>query len=327
MKTNLNKLFIFFLFFSLVPCLFAAGKKDKEFRVAAKKGMAAAPFAYLCENNPKLGKDIQFTFSAYNDYDQVLSDLLQGTAMVGVLPVEVAAKVYLQDSGSIVALGVCGNGSLYVVSKNRAISSLSQLKGRTVAAFNPDTSVEYMFRHLLKKNDIAVDGTENGVKIDFSIAPANITSALISGSVEYALMTEPYVSVAEIKDSEIARNIDLQQEYAAFADGEPFPAFLLVANKKYLQENRDTVKAFVSAYKIATDWTVGKPLRAGVLLQKHDFGMIAPVASHAVPYASLTWTDAKPARHDIEAVLNVYMPFTSDNPEKKLPDELFYYVF
>ena len=166
MKKNLNKICALFLFFALVPCMFASGKKDKELRAVAKKGMQSVPFAYLCENKPKLGKGVQFTFAAYAEYEQVLSDIVQGKAALGVLPVAVATKVFEKDKDSIVALGVCGNGNLYVLSKDASVSSLSHLKGRSVTSCMKDTDVDYVLRYLLKKNDIPLNQAEDGIAID-----------------------------------------------------------------------------------------------------------------------------------------------------------------
>ncbi|MBQ7160063.1 MAG: ABC transporter substrate-binding protein [Treponema sp.] len=307
--------------------MFASGKKDKEFKVVAKSGAAVAPFAYLCENNPKLGKNIQFYFSVCNEYEEVLSALIQGDAPIGVLPVEAAAKVFAQVSTSIVALGVCGNGDLYVASKNSALTSLSHLKGKTVAGVSQGTAADYAVRYLLKKAGVPVGENDDSVHLDYSVAPADMTAALQKGTVQYAIMQEPYMTVAEIKGNDISRSIDFQKEYASFEDGASFPVFLLVANANFMVENKDLVQAFVNAYKKATDWTNAKPAQAAALVQKHNLGMIAPVVVRSIPYASYVWVDAKSAASDIERVLKICLDANADSIGGKLPDETFYYVF
>ena len=327
MKNNLNKICTLFLFFALVPCMFASGKKDKELKVAVKRGENAVPFAYLCENKPKLGKDIRFALSVCDDYSDVLAQMLGEGVPLGILPLEAAVKVFNRDAASLVALGVCENGNTFLLSKNAGLTALTQLKGKTVASCQEGSASDYVARYLLKKAGLSIGEGAEMIKIDYSLPLAGMTAALNAGDVHYAFMPEPYATVAEIKGRKIVRNIEFQKEYAAVESGEPFPAFLLVANAAYMEENKDCVKIFLDAYKKAVAWTVGKAPRAAVLAQKYELGMMAPVVANSIPHASYTWLFASEARKSIEAVLTICLDANPDSIGGKLPDETFYYVF
>lgn len=327
MKNNLNKICTLLLFFALVPCMFASGKKDKELKVAFKKGVNAVPFAYLCENKPKLGKDIQLALSACDEYEQVLTEVLGENGQLGILPVEAAAKAFNRSKGALIALGVSGTGNIYLLSKNAGLSGLSQLKGKTLFAFQEGSANDYVMLYLLKKAGLSVGKGEDSVSLDYSIPPAKMTAALNEGHADYAVMPEPYASVAEIKGQGIVRNIDFQKEYAGAETGDTFPVFLLVANAEYVKENQDYVKAFADAYKKAVAWTNAKAARAGVLVQKHELGMMAPVVTKSIPYASYTWIPAAEARKAVEKVLKICLDANPESAGGKLPEESFYYVF
>ncbi len=327
MKNNLNKICTFFLFFALVPCMFASGKKDKELKVAVKKGGDAVPFAYLCENKPKLGKDIQFTLSVCNDYEEVLAQVMDEDGQLGLLPLEAAAKTFTLAGGKVVMLGVCENGNVYLLSKNAGLSALTQLKGKTLAAVHEGSVSDSVIRYLLKKAGLSVGEGQDSVKLDYSIPASGMTAALHSGDALYALMPEPYATVAEIKGQGIVRNIDFQKEYAAVEDGAAFPAYVLVANAAYVELNGEYVRAFADAYKKAVSWTNGKAFRAAVLAQKYELGMMAPVVANSIPHASYTWLYAAEARNVVEAVLKICLDANPDSIGGRLPDETFYYVF
>ena len=82
---------------------------------------------------------------------------------------------------------------------NNYVKQLSDLNGKTVYVAGQGATPEYMFKYLLQKNDIEID-TRKGVTLDYSIPTAQIAAELISGKIKYAVVPEPFATVAIIAD-------------------------------------------------------------------------------------------------------------------------------
>ena len=314
--------------------IFAGGKKDNPapqeptqnavVHVATLNGPTSIPVAYLYEHAPDL-PHATAEFDVLASAQLELPKLIKGEVQIGVLPANAAAKVYTANNGALVALGVCGNGNVFLLTKDAAISSLADLRGKTVACAGQGATPEYVFRYLLQKAGVTVGDGAVDVHLDFSIANADIAAALLADKIQYALVPEPFASVAQLKGQNVLRAIDIQKVFAAQENGATYPLTLLVANAKYAAEHKDVVNAYIAAYKNAVAWTNAHPAQAGELVQKHTLGLLAPVVAHAIPQAAYVWVDALDARADIERLLHIYLSFASEAIGAKLPDSNFYY--
>ena len=130
----------------------------------------------------------QSGFQVVAGADVLLPKLLKGEVDVGILPPNVAAKVFSKNNGALLVGAVVGEGMLSLITKDGQVNSLADLKGKTVNVAGQGATPEYLFRYLLQANGIAVaaDGLEpdaDSVALDFSIPAAEIAAALLSGRI------------------------------------------------------------------------------------------------------------------------------------------------
>lgn len=166
--------------------------------------------------------------------------------------------------------------------------------------------------------------SENAVTLDFSIPNANIAAALISDKIEYALVPEPFATVAEIKSPDVKRVLDIQQLFA-HQNGGSYPMTLLVANAKFAKSNKSTVEKFIQAYKQAFEWTVKNPSHAGTLAEKNNLGLNAKIVEKAIPNAAFTWKNATDGKTEIESLLSIFLENAPESVGGKLPADDFYF--
>lgn len=320
-----------FAIFLALNCIFAitaAGKSEQpKLKIGVLNGPSGIPCAYLMQNKSSLekksGRTIEFDF--FSSAQLELPALLKGETQIGFLPPNAAAKVYNSSNGALIVLGVCGNGNLYLISKDSGYKSFSDLKGKTVACAGQGATPEYMFKYLLSKSGVETGDKEYQVNLDFSIPNASIAAAVLSGKAEYALVPEPFASVACMKDPSVKRIADLSKEFAAIENGASFPMTVLVANKKFVSENRKVLNAFLKEYKVALKWTLENPDAAGKLVEQNNFGLKAEVAANSIPNGAYVWKDAGDSKADIERLLNIFLDFAPESIGAKLPDQGFYY--
>lgn len=293
MKKNIFAILIFFM----ISCLSAQ-------TIAVLNGPSAIPCAYLMEENP------EYNYLSCASAQIALPKLIKGEADIGFLPPNLAAKVYTDNKGALLCLGICGNGNLFLITKNQDFTDLSQLEGKTIACAGQGATPEYVMNYILNKKGI------KDVTLDFSTPNAQIAAMVLSGKFEYALAPEPFASVAKEKDSAV-KLVSISKEFSAVTGGSDFPMTLLVVNKKYAENHKKEISKFINQYEKAVKRTVKSPSEAAELSEKHELGLKAAVAQKAIPNCAFTWIPAKKSKAEIEMLLKLF--------NQPLPDAGFYY--
>ncbi|MCM1320636.1 MAG: ABC transporter substrate-binding protein [Bacteroides sp.] len=329
--------------YAAVCCgIFAAGARDSEpqkavgtekeikphvIRAAVLNGPSGIGLSYLFEFKPAaFGCDVQMEVDASPDV--MLPKLLKGELDIGILPPNAAAKVY-NTTGAVVMGAVVGNGMLHLLAKNSDVPSLAALRGKTVYTAGQGATPEYVFRYLLAKSGIAENGGADGVSIDFSLPPAEIAAALAAGKISYALLPEPFATVAQMKSSDVKRALDIQKVFAELSGSEEdtaeYPMTLVVVRKEFAERYAQTVRLFLQSCAQSVALTNGNPSEAALLAEKHSLGLKAAVAEKSIPNAAFVYKDAGAARADVEKLLSVFLDFAPESIGGKLPDDAFYF--
>ena len=293
MKKIISFASIFICFFSFI---FAQ-------KIAVLNGPSSIPCAYLIEENP----EYEFLFCASAQI--ALPKLIKGEADIGFLPPNIAAKVYTENNQTLLCLGVCGNGNIYLITK-KDISDLSELEGKTVYCAGQGATPEYVMNYIISEKQI------KNVTLDFSIPNAQLAPLLISGKIDYAVVPEPFVSVALSSDSNV-KCVSVSKAFSEVSGGKDFPMTVLVVNKNYAQSHKDEIASFINIYKKAVNKTVTNPKEAAMFAEKNNLGLKAQIAEKAIPNCAFTWIDSKDVKEEIESLLKLF--------NQQLPDSGFYY--
>ena len=307
-----KKFFCLFIAFSIFPLVFA---QTPSVRLGILKGIACTPCAYLIENKAKLAVQ-NMAFKVFDSEQSELPALLKGEVDLGFLAPQNAAKVFSKGKGAVIFLGVVQNGNLFLLTSDESYSSLKDLQGKKVlsAGEKPDSLI---FKHLLSKKEIPLGQGENPVQLDFSIPPANIANALITKKADYAILTEPYATVALKNSKEIRRVENFQKIYNESEEWSSFPAMLLVARADFVRENRELVRRVTEVYKSALSWTNQNPAKAALLSERHGLYHSSEIVRSSIPSAALVWRESNTAKSDMEKYLTIL--------GKEIPGEDFYF--
>ncbi|ULQ59995.1 ABC transporter substrate-binding protein [Brucepastera parasyntrophica] len=310
--------------FVTVTGIFCAGKKDSSaennpaLKVAALTGTSGVGMAYLIENPPELSAEISFEIVI--SVDVLLPKLLNRDIDIGILPPNVAAKVYNLNKNSITAGAVTGNSMLSLITRDTGISSLSDLAGKTVVIAGQGATPEYVFRTLLQQENLS-----DKVKLDFSIPNPEIAAALLSGRISYAVVPEPFATVAVSADPSVRRAIVLRDYWQRDGFGDDFPMTLCVIRSEYAEKHPETVRQFLEAYQDSIQWTIAHPAEAGRLAEAKGLGLKAEIAAKAIPDCNFVFIPAFEARTSIEQLLSVFLEYAPESIGSVLPDEKFYF--
>ncbi len=314
-----------FLAISLISLnLFA---EAKQIRVGLLNGPTCVPAAYLMENNSSVS-DAELTYEKFADPQALLPKMVKNEIDIGFMPANVAAKVYNAGNKSIICCAVVGLGNLSLITTDENIRRFTDLKGKTVYVAGQGATPEYMFRYLLKENGLTWNGEKPDVKMDFSIPTAQLAAQLISGKIKYAVVPEPFTTIARTKSDKVQAALDFQKEYLELTgkkQNELYPLSVMVVRASFAKENPELLKTFLAEYDKAVNWTVKNPAASGKLSEKHSLGLAAAVVENAIPVSNYTYVPAVSAKKTLEDLLNLFLEGDKTSIGGKLPDEGFYY--
>ena len=298
-----------------------------QVRIGLLNGPTCVPAAYLMENTKSL-EGSELSYEKFADPQALLPKLIKKEIDIGFMPANVAAKVYNAGNKGIICAAVVGLGNLSLITTDTNIRRFSDLKGKTVYVAGQGATPEYMFRYLLKENGLTWNGNKADVTMDFSIPTAQLAAQLISGKIQYAVVPEPFATIAKSKSDKVISALDFQKEYLELTGKkaeELYPLSVLVVRADFAKDNAALFESFLSEYDKAVAWTVKYPSASGQLVQKHELGLAANVVEKAIPLSNYTYLPAEKARKILEDLLSIFLENEKTSIGGKLPDQGFYY--
>jgi NitT/TauT family transport system substrate-binding protein len=191
-----------------------------------------------------------------------------------------------------------------VVTTDPAIRTFEDLKGREVFVAGQGATPEYLLRAIARKKGLDPD---TALTLAFQMPPPEIAASLVAGRIAVAALPEPFATQA-LKGHPQARvpfSLDTLWKETSGRPGYPMSVFVM--RDSILRERPGATRAILKGYESSIRWVKEHPADAGALVEKHDLGMKAAVASAAIPRSAYVFVPARQARTDVEALLSVFV--------------------
>ena len=309
--------------FALCTGLFAA--EAQKIRLGVLNGPSCIPAGYLLNQTAPV-KGAELSFEKFADPQALLPKIIKKEVDLGFMPLNVAAKVYNSGNKVITCTAVTGLGNLKLITTDENIRRFSDLKEKTVYIAGQGATPEYMFSYLLTENGMTYAGEKPDLTLDFSVPTAQLAAQLLSGKIQYALVPEPFATIAQMKSDKVRAALDLQKEYIEVTgEKEIYPLTVMVVRTDFAKENPELLLAFLSEYKKAVSWTISNPSQAGKLSQKHNLGLSSDIVEKSIPLSNYTFVSASDAKKSMEILLNLFLENNKASIGEKLPDQDFYF--
>ena len=225
-------------------------------RIAYMTGPTGMGMAKLIHDNGGVEGNEKYQFVKYADASLATADLIAGKIDMACIPTNTAATLYNKtEKINVLALN-CLN-SLFLMTKTGVqINNLADLEGKTIYTIQNGTPATIL-RYLLAESGInATVKTSIGEGADEKAitAPTDLAPLLIAGKVDIALVPEPVATAAPLKiasqnkDYTYSVAIDLTDAWNSISTS-PVAMGCIVANNKFVSENKSTVDAFLAEYK------------------------------------------------------------------------------
>jgi len=310
-----------FLSFVSAAAGFAQQNVDK-IAISILKGPSGIGSAWMMEN-PPTSAGVKFEFMTAGSADIVVAKLISGEIDAGVLPLNVAAKLY--NAGvPIKALAVVGNGMVKFLTIDPSIKNLSDIRGKEINIAGQKATPDYLFRFLAEKENLKAGSDYLAV---YNLAYPEIAAQLAAGKISSAVLPEPFATQALLLNRALASPIDLDSLWTQKTGLESYPMSLLVISKRFAAGHPEAAIALSAAYGESIRKVLADPAATGKIAESLDLGMTAAVARIAIPSSAYVYIPAPEARKSIEAFLGIFLAYDAQSIGARLPGPDFYQAF
>ena len=311
------------LMISLLACGAFAAKTKSGVRIAGLKGPTTMGLVNLLDME-RSGKASQhYDLQLYGAADEIVPKLIKGELDMAAIPANLAATLYQKTNGGIQVMAVNTLGVLYVVEKGDTVHSFADLKGRTILSTGKGTTPEYVLRYLLRKNGIDPD---KDVKIEYYSEASEVTAQMAATKKDaIAVLPQPYVTAAQMKDSSLRVVLDLTREWNKVCDTQLITG-VTVVRTAYAEEHPEEVINFLKDYQKSVEAANDDLDGTAALCEEAGVVAKAAIAKKALPKCNIVYRIGDEMKADVNAYLQVLYDASPAAVGGKLPDANFYYT-
>lgn len=289
--------------------------------IASMKGPTTMGMVKLMDNSDNGVSEGSYNVTIYGTADEIVPLIVSGEADIANVPCNLASVLYKKTEGQISIINVNTLGVLYVVETGETISSVEDLKGKTIYSTGKGTTPEYVLNHILKQNGI---DPEKDVTVEFKSEATEVAAMLENAENAVAVLPQPYVTVAMSKNDKIRIALDLTEEWEK-TEGSPLVTGVTIVQNSFLNSNPKTVEKFLEDYAASVEYVNTDNDGAAALVGKYDI-VAEGVAKKALPYCNIVSLTGEDMKESVEKYLTVLFNSDPKSVGGQLPDEAFYYI-
>lgn len=303
----------------------AAASGDAVIRVGGLKGPTTMGLVKLMDDAQNGLSQNQYEFTMVTAADELTGLVASGRVDIALLPANVASILYQKTQGGIAVIDINTLGVLYLVSADTSVSSMEQLRGKTVYLPGKGTTPEYALRYLIESAGLS----EDDVTLEFKSEAAEVASILAEKPGTIGLLPQPFVTSALAQNESLSIIMDLTEVWDSY-QSEENPGRLVtgvtIVNREFLNAHRELVDTFLKEHEASIQFTSQDPEAAAALIAEAGIVPKAPIAQKALPYCNITFLSGKSLKNVLEGYLFVLYEQDPASVGGALPDNAFYYI-
>ena len=288
--------------------------------ITVLKGPIGLGALQLMDKDEKLTSSNDYNFTLASAPDEVSAKIINKESDIIAAPTNLAAALYKKTEGQVVMLAANTLGNLYIVTKNEEVSSIADLKGKTIYSSGQGATPEYVLNFLLKENGI---DPEKDVTVVYKSEHAEIAPVFATEENVVALLPEPFVTNIMMKNETLKVSIDINEEWAKVSDSELVMG-CLIARKDFVDANPETVEKFLKEYEESANYAVTNVTETAELSEKYGI-MAKNVAEKALPGCNIVYIDGDKMESYVGAYFEVLYNANPKSVGGSIPDEKLYY--
>lgn len=324
----MKKTFVLALILITAASLFAMGaKEDADYsvlnpvkvRVAALKGPTAMGMVKLMEDSGEGSVNgNSYEFTVVGAPTEITPMLVKGEVDIAALPANLAAVIYNNTKGKVKVLAVNTLGVLYICENGNSVSSIEDLKGKTIYSSGKGSSPEYALDYILEQNGLS------DLPIEWKSEHAECVAALLNDPDAVALLPQPFATTAIMKNPSIRIALDLNKEWDKVSPESALLTGVVVARTEFVEKEGAAVERFLEEYGKSTAWVNENVAESSLMIG--NLGIVtAQVAEKALPYCNIVCITGSEMKERLSGYLEVLYNANAKSVGGVLPGEDFYY--
>lgn len=274
--------------------------------------------------------DYEVTIAAENT--EIAGKLTNGDLDIACIASNVAANLYNKTEGGVQALCLSTLGVLYILERGDkgfapTVTSLADLKGKTVYATGQGANPEYVLDYLLTENGVDPDAD---VEIVWKATGPEVQAELLTGDAQYAMLPVPVATATQIQakqteDRDVTAVLSLTEEWDKVSDGSVLTMTTVVVRTEFAEEHPEAVANFMTEYAASIAYVNENVDDAAQLVEQFGIVAKAAIAKQAIPACNLVFVDGADMMDQITGYYEVLYGADPASVGGAVPDAGFYY--
>lgn len=265
--------------------------------------------------------DPEFTFSMVTAADELTASFTGGDVDFALIPANMASVLYNKTNGNVQVIDINTLGVLYLVTADSSITSVADLKGKTIYSTGKGQTPEYVLNYLLNANGL----TSDDVTVEYKSEATEVVSVLSQDESAIGVLPQPFATVACQQNESLQMVSDLTKEWNKTGNG-TLVTGVTVVKKDFAEANPEIIDEFLDEHEDSAEFANEHVEKAAELVASYGIIEKAAVAAKAIPKCNITYMDEE----EMQAALSGYLQVLYDqNPESvggALPGDDFYYM-
>ena len=293
-------------------------------RVGSLKGPTSMGLVYLMDKAQKGETENHYEFTMTGAADELVGKIASGDLDIALIPANVASVLYTKTQKNVTVLDINTLGVLYVVASDDSITSVADLKGKTVYMTGKGTTPEYVMNYLLKENGLAA----GDVDLQFKSEATEVASLLKENPDAIGVLPQPFATAACIQNEALKPVVDLTEAWNALNQdsGSMLVTGVTIVRSDFLRENRAPIQMFLEAHKESAQYAVDHVDETAELVAAAGIVEKAPIAKKALPYCNIVCMTGQEMKDALSGYLNVLYEQDAKSVGGQLPGDEFYYM-
>ncbi|MBP3728813.1 MAG: ABC transporter substrate-binding protein [Lachnospiraceae bacterium] len=304
----------------------------KDTGVSLHLGLLAGPTgmggAKLLKDSEEGRSANDYRYRIYNAPDEVTAGLISGELDIAAVPTNLAAVLYQKTKGAVQLLALNTLGVLHLLcAEGESISSVEDLKGKTVYSSGQAAVPEYVLNYILDSF-----GLKDQVTVVYEVEHDAVIAALATGKAKIAVLPEPKVTAALSQVTGLSRVLDLTEEWNKAVEKKGGEKAVLsmgcvVVRKEFADQQPAAVEAFLEDYQASIEYMKNSANLEAAAGLCEEFGIIpkAAVAKKAMAGANLCFVSGGEMKAQIAPFYQILFDYNPASVGGALPDDGFYY--
>lgn len=316
-----------FAILAIAICTTSAMAETLTVNVGTLRGPTSMGMADLMER-AEAGpiEDIQYNFTISGAIDETVANIVKGVYDISAIPSNLAAVLYQKTKGDVKVLAINTLGILYIVENGNEIQSVEDLRGKTMMASGKGAVPEYILNIILSKHGI---DPEKDITIEWKAEHAEGLSTLASTENAIAMLPQPFVTVAQMKNENIRVALDLNKLWEEAGKEANRPSALIagvvVARQSFIDEHPEAIESFLREYEKSIHAVTTDTDRAAEIIGKYEI-VPEPIAKKALPHCNIVFISGEEMQEKLDSYLRILFDQNPKSTGGKVPDEGFYYI-